>query len=210
MSAVRAGRAAARTVLGLLALVWAVTYLAGAVRGEDLARVAGALGRDPVGLAAALAATPRRSGCGPGPGGGCCPALSAGQAWAALHVSLLGNHVLPLRLGEALRVDQRAAAHRAAGAPVTASAVSLRGADLLAVLGSRCWPRRRCCVDAAGAGSASRRRRSRSGGAGARRGVVRPRTRARVRLPGAAVGAAAVVAWVLEAAVVGRSPASPG
>ena len=49
-------------------------------------------------------------------------------------MSLLGNHVLPLRLGEALRVDQRAAPHRSAAGPATASAVALRAADLLAVL----------------------------------------------------------------------------
>ena len=36
---------AARTVLGVLALVWAVAYLARAVRGADLGTVAGALGR---------------------------------------------------------------------------------------------------------------------------------------------------------------------
>ena len=46
------------------------------------------------------------------------PGLPAGQSWAALHVSLLGNHVLPLRLGEVLRVTsvlRRTALPAAAG-----------------------------------------------------------------------------------------------
>lgn len=61
------------------------------------------------------------------------PGLSTGQAWAALHVSLLGNHVLPLRLGEPLRVASVLRRTRLPAAPVVASAVSLRGADLLSV-----------------------------------------------------------------------------
>jgi len=62
------------------------------------------------------------------------PGLSAGQSWAALHVSLLGNHVLPFRLGEALRVTSVLRRTPLPTAPVAASAVALRAADLLAVL----------------------------------------------------------------------------
>src|SRR5688572_11578957 len=32
------------------------------------------------------------------------PDLSLAQSWAGLHVALAGNHVLPLRLGEPLRI----------------------------------------------------------------------------------------------------------
>src|SRR4029450_3703924 len=62
------------------------------------------------------------------------PGLPYGQSWAALHVSLLGNHVLPFRLGEALRVTSVLRRTSLPAAPVAASAVALRAADLLAVL----------------------------------------------------------------------------
>jgi uncharacterized membrane protein YbhN (UPF0104 family) len=63
------------------------------------------------------------------------PSLRPGHALASVHISLAGNHVLPLRLGEALRVTS---AVRLGGLPVrtaTASTVMLRGADLVAALG---------------------------------------------------------------------------
>lgn len=62
------------------------------------------------------------------------PSLRPGHALAAVHVSLPGNHLLPLRLGEALRITS---AVRLGGLPVrtaTASTVMLRGADLVAAL----------------------------------------------------------------------------
>lgn len=62
------------------------------------------------------------------------PSLRIGHALAALHVSLAGNHLLPLRLGEALRVTSIV---RRAGIPLasaTASTVVLRAADVLAVV----------------------------------------------------------------------------
>ncbi|HEV7452017.1 MAG TPA: hypothetical protein VGO16_11655 [Pseudonocardiaceae bacterium] len=62
------------------------------------------------------------------------PGLGFGQSWAALHVSLLGNHVLPLRLGEVLRVTSVLRRTPLAPGPVIASAVTLRAADLLGVL----------------------------------------------------------------------------
>jgi uncharacterized membrane protein YbhN (UPF0104 family) len=61
------------------------------------------------------------------------PALSFGQALAAIHVSLLGNHVLPLRLGEALRVTSVVRRARVPLAEATASTLFLRSADILAV-----------------------------------------------------------------------------
>lgn len=62
------------------------------------------------------------------------PALGFGHALAALHVSLAGNHILPLRLGEALRVTDVV---RRAGISLklaTTSTVVLRVADILAVV----------------------------------------------------------------------------
>ncbi|MFP3881267.1 MAG: lysylphosphatidylglycerol synthase domain-containing protein [Actinomycetota bacterium] len=61
------------------------------------------------------------------------PDLGLRHSWAALHVSLGGNHVLPLRLGEPLRV---VSVVRRAGIDwqrATASTVTLRAADLLAI-----------------------------------------------------------------------------
>ena len=63
------------------------------------------------------------------------PSLPFGQALAAIHVSLLGNHVLPLRLGEALRVTSVVRRARTPLTEATASTVFLRATDTLAVVG---------------------------------------------------------------------------
>lgn len=63
------------------------------------------------------------------------PGLSMGHSLAGIHVALGGNHLLPLRLGEPLRV---LSVVRRAGVSVeaaTASTLTLRAADLLAVVG---------------------------------------------------------------------------
>ena len=61
------------------------------------------------------------------------PALSPGQAVAALHLSVAANHVLPLRLGEVLRVSS--VTRRAGIAPTAAiaSTLAMRTADVLSV-----------------------------------------------------------------------------
>jgi uncharacterized membrane protein YbhN (UPF0104 family) len=63
------------------------------------------------------------------------PRLSFGHALAAIHVSLGGNHVLPLRLGEALRVTSVVRRCRIPLAGAAASTVMLRAADIVAVVG---------------------------------------------------------------------------
>ncbi|MEU7987018.1 lysylphosphatidylglycerol synthase domain-containing protein [Streptosporangium canum] len=214
----------ARTVrrgLGLLVLAVAVTYLARVVSGPDLAAAFRALLRDPPGVLAALLLY------------GCAfalrtwswrrvlPELSLGHSWAALHVSLLGNHVLPFRLGEALRVTT---VLRRTGLPapaVVASTVALRSADLVAVAllalaaapglvgtlaGGWIWP----VVGVLAATMLGGMFRLTSGGDGrAGRGTFRlasggdgraGRRRALTALP--PVFAAAVAAWILESAVV--------
>ena len=63
------------------------------------------------------------------------PGLSFGHALGGIHLALGGNHLLPLRLGEPMRV---VSVVRRAGVGVdaaTASTVALRSADLLAVVG---------------------------------------------------------------------------
>lgn len=63
------------------------------------------------------------------------PRLGLGQALAAIHLALAGNHVLPLRLGEPLRV--LSVSRRTDVDPATAGAttVLLRGLDLVALVG---------------------------------------------------------------------------
>lgn len=62
------------------------------------------------------------------------PALGFGQALAALHLSLAGNHLLPLRLGEPLRVASVVRRARIPLAPAAASTVVMRAADVVAVV----------------------------------------------------------------------------
>jgi uncharacterized membrane protein YbhN (UPF0104 family) len=61
------------------------------------------------------------------------PGLSLGHAWAAIHVALGGNHVLPLRLGEPLRVLSVVRRGGIAPAVGAASTVVLRLADFVAL-----------------------------------------------------------------------------
>ena len=63
------------------------------------------------------------------------PGLSFGHALGGIHLALGGNHLLPLRMGEPMRV---ASVVRRAGVSLdaaTASTVALRSADLLTVAG---------------------------------------------------------------------------
>jgi uncharacterized membrane protein YbhN (UPF0104 family) len=62
------------------------------------------------------------------------PQLGFGHALSALHVSLAGNHVLPLRLGEALRVTDVVRRTGISLKLATTSTVVLRVADILAVV----------------------------------------------------------------------------
>jgi uncharacterized membrane protein YbhN (UPF0104 family) len=132
------------------------------------------------------------------------PALSFGMAWAAVHVSLGANHVLPLRLGEVLRVTTAVRRGGVTIGTATASTIVLRAADVVAVaalaallgprlvedlLGGLAWLP---LAAAAGVGVA---------------GLVWLRRTATARLsrgPGVAAFAAVVAAagWVLESAVM--------
>jgi uncharacterized membrane protein YbhN (UPF0104 family) len=127
------------------------------------------------------------------------PALPFRHALAALHVSLAANHVLPLRLGEVLRVTSVV---RRAAVPLgeaTASTVFLRGADVLAVVG---------LAALLAPGFAGRL----VGGWGALllvgaaavwlAGLLWLRRRATVRVPVLLAASTATAAWLLESAVV--------
>ncbi len=138
------------------------------------------------------------------------PGLSVGQSWAALHVSLLGNHVLPFRLGEALRVTSVLRRTPLPTAPVAASAVALRAADLLAVLALAAVA---APVVAGGFGVSGWLLAAAllAAGVAAVGWLVALRRRgAAVRLPGARVALAASVAWLLEAAVIWAAATAAG
>ena len=63
------------------------------------------------------------------------PGLSFGHALGGIHLALGGNHLLPLRLGEPMRVVSVVRRAGVGFEAATASTVALRSADLMAVLG---------------------------------------------------------------------------
>lgn len=190
------------TLLSLLAAVAAVWIVAGAVDGRALAEAFRNLAGDPPLLLAGMAlfgtafliraAIWRRM----------VPELSLGQAWAAIHLALLGNHLLPFRLGEPLRA---LSVHRRARLPwraAVSSTLTLRSADLLALLGLA-WltgaanlrifasPAVRWAIAAAGAALLS--------------GLIwslRLRGDGRLRTPDLWTAAGTAAAWIAEAGLV--------
>jgi uncharacterized membrane protein YbhN (UPF0104 family) len=190
----------ALAVVGALALAGAAVVL---VRSADLGALASTWRAglaDPPGLALALTAY------------GCAfwlrarlwsavlPGLPSGQALAGIHLALAGNHLLPLRLGEPLRVLSVVRRAGVGAGEATASTMALRAADLLSVvalaalLAPRLLPRLLGGASwivppllAAGVLVGCWWLRRTGGALGSRTGLV-------------AVGAAA--AWLLESAVV--------
>ena len=200
----------ARRAVGVLALAVAVVYLTRVVDPAELRAALAAVGRSPGALLGALVLYAGAFALRSWAWGRVLPTLPYGQSWAALHVSLLGNHVLPFRLGEALRVTSVLRRTGLPAAPVAASAVALRAADLLAVLalaavgapavagafGPWGWVLAGVLV-AAGAAAVLWLTELRRAGAA-------------VRLPGATVAAAATAAWLLEAAVMWAAAGAAG
>src|SRR5437868_7148034 len=123
-----------KRLLGVLVLVLALWYLSDVISGPELAAAARALLSDPVGLALALLSYTAAFALRSWSWTRVLPSLPFGQSWAAIHVSLLGNHVLPLRLGEALRVTSVLRRTSLTSGDVIASTIAARSADLLAVL----------------------------------------------------------------------------
>ena len=188
---------------GGLAVAASVVFVALALDPSQLAATARAVAADPLAAVAALALYALAFALRAAIWARVLPALSFGHALAAIHVSLAGNHVLPLRLGEALRVTSVVRRARVPLAEATASTVFLRSADTLAVaaiaaalspafagrLGS--WGLALVVVAlAAWAGGLAWLRR------------LAARRRLEVRLSVPLVGTGAVVAWLLESAVV--------
>jgi uncharacterized membrane protein YbhN (UPF0104 family) len=200
----------ARRWLGLLALGLAVGYLAAVVDLGELGAALEAVLDNPAALLGAVVLYAGAFVLRAWAWRRVLPGLPYGQSWAALHVSLLGNHLLPFRLGEALRVTSVLRRTPLPPTPVTASAVALRAADLLAVLslavvgapavagefGIWGWLLAAVLLVAGAA-------------AVAWLAVLRGRGEA-VRLPGAGVASAAAAAWLLEAAVMWAAAAAAG
>lgn len=182
---------------------------------------------DPLGLAAAMAAYLAAFVVRGAIWRRMLPRLSLGHAVAGVHVTLLGNHVLPFRLGEPLRAASVAARAGVPIGPAIASTVTMRAADILsvAVLGLALgpgilvsllgpWGLALMMVGAVAAGVAGvwwLRRRWGAPGASGPLGAL-----GSVRMPGAVVALGALAAWVLESAVMWQSarwvgwPISPG
>ena len=129
------GRSAAIWWLGAAALVAGAVIVARSLDVDALGSTWSALRASPVELAGALLLYAGAFVVRAVAWTHVLPNLGLGHSLAALHVSLGANHVLPLRLGEAVRVTS---AVRRAGIPLGAAAAStalLRAADVVAVAG---------------------------------------------------------------------------
>ena len=121
-------------------LVVAVTALSvaavsSAVDGEALARAARTARGEPIRVLAAVGAFGAAFVLRAEAWRRVLPGLRFGHALSGIHLALGGNHLLPLRLGEPMRV---VSVVRRAGVSLdsaTASVIALRSADLLAVVG---------------------------------------------------------------------------
>jgi uncharacterized membrane protein YbhN (UPF0104 family) len=192
--------------LGVTLLVLAVCLLVPAVEVAVLGATARRALSDPLALLAVLAAYLAAFALRARLWTLLLPGVGFGHALAALHVALAGNHVLPLRLGEVLRVTSVTRRTGVPFAAAAASTVTLRAADVLAVVGlaAALGPRAAAgLVGTAGwllmlpavalwiAGAWWLRRVTASRGVAA----ARPGT-------SAVVGVGALAAWLLESALV--------
>ena len=121
--------------VGTAALVAALVFLAQAIDAATLSATWSAVLRSPASVLGALTAYAAAFMLRAVAWRYLLPELTLGHSLAALHVSLGGNHVLPLRLGEALRVTSVV---RRAGVDVkgaTATTIVTRAADIVAVIG---------------------------------------------------------------------------
>jgi len=202
-----------RALAGVAVTLVAAGYLWRVVDGDALRASARAVVTHPAGLLLALTAYAAAFGLRVVGWRRVVPTLSCGQAWAALHVSLLGNHVLPLRLGEALRVTSVVRRTSIPTGVAVASSVVMRTADLLAVLVLAAVGAPRLLDELVGtrvlvvllgvglavatAGAVWWLRRIRRSGAD-------------LRLPGVTVAVTATTAWLLESVVMWQAAAWAG
>jgi len=199
-----------RRWLGVLGLLVAAGYLAAVVEPDELGVALAAVADRPAALLGAVVLYAGAFLLRSWAWRRVLPGLSAGQAWAALHVSLLGNHVLPFRLGEALRVTSVLRRTPLPTAPVAASAVALRAADLLAVLALAAVAVPAVAGGFGVSGWLLAAALLAAGVAAVGWLVALRRRGAAVRLPGGGVALAASMAWLLEAAVIWAAATAAG
>lgn len=197
----------ATALVGLASLAVAGGALVAVVDGDALAEALGAAADHPAGVVLALGAFAAAFAVRAGLWVRVLPDLPWRQSLAGLHLALGANHVLPLRLGEPLRIASAVRRADVSLPAATASTVTLRAADVLAmaVLGVVLAPAAFAdllgwwgwalvaAVAAVGAASLWWLRSV------ARRAVER------VRLPGPAVAVGSAAAWGLEAVLVWQS-----
>lgn len=134
LTAAFSGRRRLITLLGIAAFSVSLVLVARAVDGDALAQTWHRATSDPSGIMLAagayLAAFLLRAVLW----NLVLPGLALSQALAAIHLSLAGNHVLPFRLGEALRITSVTKRAGVSLAAATASSVMLRAADVLSIV----------------------------------------------------------------------------
>jgi uncharacterized membrane protein YbhN (UPF0104 family) len=198
----RPARALAITV-GVLALAGSLAVLAPLVDGPVLAATWRAALASPLGVGLALTAYLGAFLLRAALWQRVVPQLRLGQALAAIHLALAGNHLLPLRLGEALRVTSVIRRTGLAPGAATASTVVLRTADLLSVLGLALLLAPSLVLGLFGAWGWAIVAALVTAGIGGCWWLIRLSPgRRRVRLPGPTVALGATAAWLLEVPVV--------
>lgn len=186
--------AAAGTAGFVVALVVVVRSVDGGALAESARRAA----TDPVGLTVAVGAFLAAFVLRADAWRAMVPSLPFGHALAAIHVAVGANHVLPMRLGEGLRVVSVVRRARLPLATAAASTLTLRTADLLTCAAMALVGGPHLVATALGpwGGIAL----AAVGGAGAV-GVVWS-GRLGIRLPAGRVLVASGAAWCLEAVLV--------
>lgn len=200
----RKGRSPLFLALGLVAVAASVLYLSKTVDVEALGATWSALVAQPLPLLAILVAYGAAFVVRAWVWRRVLPGLSFGHALAALHVSLAGNHVLPLRLGEALRITSVVRRARMPFSAATASTVMLRGADILAIVALAAVLGPRVVSDIIGGWAWALLVPSAALWVGGLLWLRRLRTKKGIetRLSVPAVASASAFAWILESAVM--------
>ena len=120
---------------GPVALAASVVFIGSALDARVLAQTWSAALAEPLGLAAVVVAYALAFALRGWVWTRVAPGLSLGHALSAIHVSMGANHVLPLRLGEVVRVTSVVRRTGMSLASATASTAMLRASDVLAVVG---------------------------------------------------------------------------
>ncbi|MET0805394.1 MAG: lysylphosphatidylglycerol synthase domain-containing protein, partial [Acidimicrobiales bacterium] len=118
-------------LIGLVTTAVAVAVIARGVDGRAVAEAFQAARDRPVPVAAAVAALASAFVVRAWAWRRVLPALSLGHSLAGIHLAYGANHVLPLRLGEPLRILSVVRRAGIGVGPATASTVTLRVADLV-------------------------------------------------------------------------------